>query len=139
MHVTLSVSTLLALLAFCAALQITNPAQGSSLDLSKDNKITWNSVSSDPSSFNIVLVNQNVNPPISTNIASNVATSDGSYDLASLSGTSAGPGYQFNLISNDPKNSGILAQTGQITITPAGASTTSASLTSTGSTSSGSC
>jgi len=40
--------------------------------------------STDPSSINIILVNMNVNPPVSVTIANNVPVSQGSYDLKNL-------------------------------------------------------
>ncbi|KAL9113960.1 MAG: hypothetical protein Q9227_002094 [Pyrenula ochraceoflavens] len=107
------------------ALQVTGPAQGSSLDLSKDNKITWSSVSSDPSSFEIQIVNQQVNPPVTQTIAQNVQTSSGSYDLKSVSNITPGQGYQINLVSTTPNNMGILAQSGQFSVAKGGSTSTS--------------
>ncbi|KAL9623627.1 MAG: hypothetical protein Q9160_002083 [Pyrenula sp. 1 TL-2023] len=126
-------STLSLLVAFAAsalAIQVTSPAQGSSLDLSKDNKITWASVSSDPSSFQIQLVNQAVNPPVTTTIADNVQTSSGSFDLKSVKDVTPGQGYQINLVSTSSQNQGILAQSAQFTVAKAGDTTTSASFSS---------
>lgn len=130
MQITLTAASFLALVASTLALQVTAPAQGSALDLSKDNKITWASVSSDPTSFEIQLVNNAVNPSVAITIAPNVQTSAGSYDLKSVNGANPGQGYQINLISTDAQNSGILAQSGQFSVAAAGSSTTSASFSS---------
>jgi hypothetical protein len=63
------------------ALQVTSPAKGSSLDLSKSNTIKWNSVNTDPSSFSIELVNMAVSPPVTIKVASDVKTSTGSFTV----------------------------------------------------------
>ena len=85
--------------------------------------------STDPSTMNIVLVNNVVNPSTQTTIASNVQTSSGSYTVSSLIGN--GAGYQVNLMATT--NSQILAQSGQFTLSntsPAsgGGSSSSASI-----------
>jgi len=120
---------LLALAASVAALQVTSPAQGAVLDLTKSNTITWSTVSTDQTSFNIVLVNQHVNPSVNVNIASNVQASAGSYNVPAQSGVAAGDGYQFNLVST--VNAGILAQSQQFTVGSSGSSTSGGSSVST--------
>ena len=125
MQSTLFASALLALVASALALQVTAPAQGSNLDLSTDNTISWASVSTDPSNFNIVLTNNNVNPPLRIEIASNVETSTGSYDVSSVSGATPGANYQINLEGTSASNQGILAQSGQFNVADAGSSSTS--------------
>lgn len=119
------------LLAAVSAIQVTSPAKGDELDFSETNEITWSSVSSDPTTFSIVLVDQtNMD---TTTIAASVNTADGKYTFTNFD---AAPGskYRINLIANTPKNSGILAQSEEFEITNAGtedaASTTSASGTS---------
>jgi hypothetical protein len=98
--------TLASVLAFASAalaITVTSPGKGAEWDLSKDNKITWDSVrydwlfisrnggannpslsSTDPSTINIVLVNMAVNPSVSLTIANNIPVSQGSYDLKNL-------------------------------------------------------
>jgi Ser-Thr-rich glycosyl-phosphatidyl-inositol-anchored membrane family len=125
MQVTLSVSAFLALVASSLALQVTAPAEGSTVDLSMDNTIQWTSVSSDPGSFNIVLTNMNVNPSVRIVIASNVQTSDGSYDVSGVKGATPGGNYRLNLEGNQGSNQGILAQSGQFNVADAGSSSTS--------------
>lgn len=125
MQHTLSVSAFLALVASTLALQITAPAEGSTLDLSADNKIQWSTVSSDPSTVNIVLTNMNVNPSVRIEIASNVDTSTGSFDLDSVAGAAPGSNYRINLEGTTANNQGILAQSGQFNVAEAGSSSTS--------------
>jgi Ser-Thr-rich glycosyl-phosphatidyl-inositol-anchored membrane family len=125
MQLTLSVPAFLALVASTLALQVTAPAEMSNLDLSVDNTISWASVSSDPDSFNIVLTNMNVNPPVRINIASNVDTSSGSYDFSGVEGATPGGNYRINLEGTESSNQGILAQSGQFTVAAVGASSTS--------------
>jgi Ser-Thr-rich glycosyl-phosphatidyl-inositol-anchored membrane family len=125
MQLILSISTLLALVASTFALQVTAPAEGSTIDLSKDYKIEWASVSSDPTSFNIVITNMNVNPSVRIPIASNVETSAGSFDVSSVSGAAPGGNYRINFEGTSASNQGILAQSGQFNVAAAGSSSTS--------------
>jgi Ser-Thr-rich glycosyl-phosphatidyl-inositol-anchored membrane family len=127
MQFILSVATALALVASTLALQVTAPAEDANLDLSKDNKISWASVSSDPSVFNIVLTNMNVNPSVRIEIATNVQTSTGSYDFGPVSGAVPGENYRINLEGIQSNNQGILAQSGQFNVVAAGSSSTSSS------------
>ncbi|MCJ1479611.1 hypothetical protein MMC13_008297 [Lambiella insularis] len=62
--------------------------------------------------MNIFLVNSAVYPPVSTQVASNVQVSSGSYQVSSLTGT--GTGYQINLMSTT--SGAILAQSNQFTL-----------------------
>ena len=124
MQFTLSVAAALALVASTLALQVTAPAERSNLDLSKDNKISWASVSSDPTTFNIVLTNMNVNPSVRIQIATNVETSVGFYDVGPISGAVPGENYRINLESTSSSNQGILAQSGQFNVVAAGSSST---------------
>lgn len=117
--------------------------------------------SSDPSSFDIYLVNMNGYPNVNKLVAENVQTSDGSYTLKDLAGVDNGyvdfltfkafarfmvtdmcnsSGFQVNFMSNDDKNTGILAQSAQFNVesSDSTSSTTSASSTSTSTSSSSS-
>lgn len=125
MQFTFSVSALLALVASTVALQVTAPAEGSTIDLSMDTTISWASVSSDPGSFNIVLTNMNVNPSVRIVLASNVETSEGSYDVSAVEGAVPGGNYRLNLEGTQSNNQGILAQSGQFNVAAAGSSSTS--------------
>ncbi|GAD99913.1 hypothetical protein PVAR5_8642 [Paecilomyces variotii No. 5] len=120
-----TVATLVALAASASALQVTYPGKDAKLDLTKENKIQWNSVDTDAKTVDIYLVNNNVYPPVNTKIASNVDTSKGSYTF-DLKSAKAGNGYQINLVSDEPQNTGILAQSQQFDVTEAGSSSTSA-------------
>lgn len=119
------------LLAAVSAIQVKSPAKDAELDFSKTNEITWSSVSTDPTTFSIVLVDQtNMD---STVIAASVNTADGKYTVTNFDAT-PGSKYRINLVANTPNNSGILAQSEEFEITNAGtedaASTTSVSGTS---------
>ncbi|MCJ1252018.1 Ferredoxin-fold anticodon-binding domain-containing protein 1 [Trapelia coarctata] len=113
--------------ALCAtsalAIQVTQPSKDTDWSDNDSNVIKWTSVSTDPSTVNIVLVNQHVNPPISTTIASNIQTSDGSYTVSSLSGH--GSNFQINLVSATAGNSAILAQSEQFSLKEGGGSSSS--------------
>jgi Ser-Thr-rich glycosyl-phosphatidyl-inositol-anchored membrane family len=124
MQFTLSSSAFLALVASTFALQVTSPAEGSTIDLSKDNKITWSTVSTDPAKFNIVLTNMNVNPSVRINIASDVDASEGSYELSGVSGATPGSNYRINFEGTASSNQGILAQSGQFSVADAGSDST---------------
>jgi hypothetical protein len=107
---------------------VTSPTKDEKLDFSKSIQIKWSSVSTDASTFNLVLIDQsNVNSPIP--ISDNVKTSDGSYTLTNFVAT-PGAKYKFNLLSTDPKNTGILAQSETFEITKSGGTTTSSDSTS---------
>ncbi|GKT42786.1 UPF0641 membrane protein [Colletotrichum spaethianum] len=103
------------LLALAQAVKVTKPAKGDDWDISATNEITWETVSSDPKSFEIVIVNQSGYPGVSETIAK-VNAADGKYELKDPK-VAAGDGYRINLVSTDPQNSGILAQSEQFTLT----------------------
>ena len=123
-------SILAALVASVTALQITQPASQAAIDVSKKNTIQWTSVSTDPSSFAISLVNMAVNPSVSISLTNSVQTSAGSYTFGPLTGVTPGQDYQVNLISTTPNDEGILAQSGQFSVVSSGSSTTSVSFSS---------
>ncbi|KAL2012241.1 hypothetical protein VTN00DRAFT_4959 [Thermoascus crustaceus] len=127
-----TIASIIALAASAAALQVTSPAKGSELDLSKPNIIKWSSVNTDPDKFNIYLV-KNSYPPTKTLIADDVDKSKGSYSFDGLKGVAPGDNYRINLESDAPQNTGILAQSEEFTVAKAGADTTSATGTTSGS------
>ncbi|OJJ45448.1 hypothetical protein ASPZODRAFT_69800 [Penicilliopsis zonata CBS 506.65] len=121
-----SISTFVTLAASVAALEVTYPTEGADINLSKDVTIKWTSVSSDPTSFAIHLVNENTYPNVDDVVASDVNTSAGSYTMKGISAAD-GSGYQINLISTSSENSGILAQSEQFNVTGSSSSSTTAS------------
>ncbi|KAL4907746.1 Ser-Thr-rich glycosyl-phosphatidyl-inositol-anchored membrane family-domain-containing protein [Aspergillus multicolor] len=124
MRFTLATS-LLPLAVSVSALQVTQPEKGAEIDPSDSFTVKWDSVSTDPSSFDLYLVNNAVYPSVEKKIASDVDTSDGSYTVDSISGLEKAGGYQINLFSNEAHNTGILAQSEQFNVT--GSDTTSSS------------
>ncbi|KAJ5825668.1 hypothetical protein N7474_002806 [Penicillium riverlandense] len=106
-------SSLMAYAATVAGLFVTSPLKGEKVDLSKPVTIKWQSVSTDPGTFSIYLVNQNTYPNIETLIASNVDTSKGHYTMKAQDSIDKS-GYQINFISHE--NDGILAQSQQFTV-----------------------
>ncbi|GLB02058.1 hypothetical protein AtubIFM57258_000471 [Aspergillus tubingensis] len=119
--------SLLPLAAFVGALEVTSPKKGEDVDLSSSFTVTWDSVSTDPSTFDLYLVNNAVYPTVEKKVASDVDTSKGSYTVSGLSGVTDGSGYQINLLSTSSTNSGILAQSEQFTVEGGSSSTTTAS------------
>ncbi|PYI36078.1 hypothetical protein BP00DRAFT_332945 [Aspergillus indologenus CBS 114.80] len=117
----------LPLAAIVGALEVTSPTKGEDVDVSKSFTVKWDSVSTDASNFNLYLVNNAVYPPVEQKIASDVETSKGSYTVSSLSGLTDGKGYQINLVSDEPQNSGILAQSQQFDVKGASSSSSSSS------------
>ncbi|BCS11007.1 hypothetical protein ALUC_40347A [Aspergillus luchuensis] len=119
--------SLLPLAAFVGALEVTSPKKGEDVDLSSSFTVTWDTVSTDPSTFDLYLVNNAVYPTVEKKVASDVDTSKGSYTVSGLSGVTDGSGYQINLLSTSSTNSGILAQSEQFTVEGGSSSTTTAS------------
>ncbi|KAL2856794.1 Ser-Thr-rich glycosyl-phosphatidyl-inositol-anchored membrane family-domain-containing protein [Aspergillus pseudodeflectus] len=121
------VSSALLLAVTAGALQVTEPKKNVEIDPSSSFTVKWDSVSTDPSSFDLYLVNNAVYPPVDKKIATDVDTSDGSYTVDSISGLADGPGYQINLFSNEEHNTGILAQSQQFNVTGSDVSSSSSS------------
>jgi len=118
-------TTILALLSAAGtalAIQVTSPTNGTQWKDHDSNTITWTSVSSDPSSLSIFLVNEQVNPPVNISLATNIQTSLGTYTVDNLTGS--GAGYQINLVGTE--NNGILAQSQQFELETGGGSSSSA-------------
>ncbi|KAF2669989.1 hypothetical protein BT63DRAFT_227387 [Microthyrium microscopicum] len=137
------ITPFLALAASVTAIMITSPASGTdttqtiSLDLSTSQDITWTSVSTDPTSFELLLVSVNAYPVTSTVIATSVSTSDGKYSLKPQTDVTVGGMYRINFVN--ATSGAIMAQSGQFTVSKkAGSSSSSASSSATSSTSSGS-
>ena len=89
---------------------------------SSSNTITWTSVNSDPPTVNILLVNEQVNPPINTTVVTGVSVSSGSYNVPSGTFKGNGQGFQINLVNADGTG-GILAQSNQFSLSSAAVTT----------------
>lgn len=104
-----------ALLAVGAqAIQITGITKGDKIDLSAGYTVTWSTVSSDPSSAHLFLVNMaGGHTPYSKDLGE-VDLKKGSVSVKET--VDAQTAYQFNLQSVDPLNTGILAQSQQFEV-----------------------
>jgi len=124
----LSAALLFATTAF--GLSVTSPVEGAFWDASQNTQtVGWNSVSTDPTNFTVVLVNMVVYPNTNAVLKQNVLTSSGSTSVtAPSSGWPTGKGFQINLVQNNPTGVAILAQSQQFNIT--GTSTPSSSVSS---------
>ncbi|KAK7718658.1 hypothetical protein SLS64_002618 [Diaporthe eres] len=126
--------TLLALASGALALKVTSPDSNTIWSTGEKQTIKWETVSSDESSFNIYLSNKATYPPTDVLIASDVASSDGSYDIDG-SKITEGDSYTINF-TNGTKTEQIYAQSNQFNITEG--TTSSSSSSSASSTASGS-
>ncbi|KAJ5221178.1 uncharacterized protein N7469_010065 [Penicillium citrinum] len=115
MRVT-TVSSLIVFAVTAAGLTITSPEVGQSVDNSKSVTVKWQAVETDPETFSIYLVNQNVYPPTQELVASDVPKDKGSYTIKakSMDGVDTGRGYQVNIVSDT--NQAILAQSSQFKV-----------------------
>ncbi|KAK5798250.1 hypothetical protein VI817_004541 [Penicillium citrinum] len=115
MRVT-TVSSLIVFAVTAAGLTITSPEVGQSVDNSKSVTVRWQAVETDPETFSIYLVNQNVYPPTQELVASDVPKDKGSYTIKakSMDGVDTGRGYQVNIVSDT--NQAILAQSSQFKV-----------------------
>ncbi|EAW12375.1 GPI anchored serine-threonine rich family protein [Aspergillus clavatus NRRL 1] len=124
MRFTLTLLT--ALVGTAAAISITSPKKNEEVDLSHSTKVEWTTVNTDPSSFDIYLVKMNSYPPVNKLVGEDVKASDGSFTIQGVT-AAEGAGYQINIVSNDPLNSGILAQSQQFNVSDSSASSSSSS------------
>ncbi|KAK2071678.1 hypothetical protein P8C59_006084 [Phyllachora maydis] len=113
-----------ALVAAASAIEILQPDDTSQWDFSSKNTITWKNVSTDPQTFNVVLVNGAATPPSTTVIAQGVNTADDQYSFSNIA---AAPGnkYSIEFVGTAAQSSGILAQSKQFNVTKSGANSTS--------------
>ncbi|KAL3472058.1 Ser-Thr-rich glycosyl-phosphatidyl-inositol-anchored membrane family-domain-containing protein [Aspergillus californicus] len=107
-----------------SGLSVDSPASGSQLDVSRKTTVTWSSDNSDPSKFDLYLINDARFPSISFKIASEIDTSAGSYSFDGIDAI-PGSGYRFDI--KDTNDSDILAQSDQFVIVSKGSDTTVAS------------
>ncbi|KAJ5506565.1 hypothetical protein N7453_005522 [Penicillium expansum] len=122
----INIISLVALAATAAGLTVTSPRIGEKIDPDMPLTIKWQAVTTDPETFSIELVNQNVYPPTTTIVAEDIDTSKGSYTVKAKTFTDVddGKGYQINFLS---PTSGILAQSQQFRVTEPGEIASSAS------------
>jgi hypothetical protein len=124
-----SFATVAALLAACArAIEITNPTKGQVVDLSAGFKITWSTVSSDPASAHLFLVNMaGGHTPYSKDLGT-VDLTKGSFTITE-SDVPSDTTYQFNIQSISTQNTGILAQSPQFEVKSSGKKTSTTATT----------
>ncbi|KAK1980212.1 Ser-Thr-rich glycosyl-phosphatidyl-inositol-anchored membrane family-domain-containing protein, partial [Colletotrichum cereale] len=93
-------ATALALAApLVSAIEFTSPAVNSTVSKGSSQRLTWNSVDTDPSTFSILLVNFVNWPPSYTLLAQNIETSAGAASVEVPCSTDNSNGYQFNAIN----------------------------------------
>lgn len=99
------------------ALQVISPAAGAIWSINTFNTVVWTSVATDPSSFDVVLVNNYARcAPTGTSqvVQRNVFTASGRIQIGALSSAKPCGGYQINLVAS---NNGILAQSAPFHLT----------------------
>ncbi|TLD32768.1 hypothetical protein PspLS_00048 [Pyricularia sp. CBS 133598] len=117
---------LLTLASGALALKVTSPDSNTNWSAGEKHTIKWESVSSDQPTFNIYLSNKVTFPPTDVLLASDVKTSDGSFEVDSGK-LSVGKDFTINL-TNGTKTEQIYAQSNQFNVT--GGSSSSSSSTS---------
>ncbi|KAH6612233.1 Ser-Thr-rich glycosyl-phosphatidyl-inositol-anchored membrane family-domain-containing protein [Chaetomium sp. MPI-SDFR-AT-0129] len=110
-----SFAALLALATPLLAIQITSPTKNSVVDPSKGITIQWSTVNTDPSSAHLLLVNQVGGHTPFTKDLGEVDLSAG-HITVSVADVPADSGYQFNFVSVEEQNTGILAQSPQFRV-----------------------
>lgn len=104
-----------ALLAACAqAVQITGITKDQKIDLAGGYTVTWSTVNSDPSTAHLFLVQMSGGKTPFSKDVGEVDLKKGSFAVKEP--VAADSGYQFNLQSVDPLNTGILAQSQQFQV-----------------------
>ncbi|ODO08456.1 hypothetical protein L198_00186 [Cryptococcus wingfieldii CBS 7118] len=134
MHPTTVLATLLATLAVSNALQVTSPTEDDVWSSSGSQTISWDSVSTDPDTFVIELVESGGQNGVT--IVRNQTSSENSVTVSYPDGDwPTGTAFQINLLS---ARSAILAQSDQFNITESASSSSSSSSESSSSSSSSS-
>ncbi|KAJ9094254.1 hypothetical protein QFC21_006080 [Naganishia friedmannii] len=128
MFSTAFVTIALLLASGAEAIKVTSPSETTVQKAGSALQLTWDSVSTDPTSFAVVLVNQNsaylANSPVT--LIANQTTSAGSTSLSYPSGSwPAGTGFQVNLVKSTNDVNSILAQSGMFNITASASSASS--------------
>ncbi|KAI0700761.1 hypothetical protein BC835DRAFT_1265828 [Cytidiella melzeri] len=109
----LAFATVLALATSAFALQVTQPTNATGFSNSGQNTVSWTRVSTDPSNFTIVLVNNNEFPNYSQVLAALVDAGDSSGTIQvnpPSTGWPSGSGYQINLAHDAQALDQLLAQ-----------------------------
>ncbi|KAK3352572.1 hypothetical protein B0T25DRAFT_590441 [Lasiosphaeria hispida] len=106
-----------------SALQITAPGINDSWDLSKTNTIKWTFVDTDPTEFQIQLVNKDVFPEEVKNITGKATTKDGKFDLSNVVAKPSTK-YTVKFLSLSATNSGQLAESQTFNVTKSGVAST---------------
>ncbi|KAH8880263.1 hypothetical protein GQ53DRAFT_755247 [Thozetella sp. PMI_491] len=119
-------AVLAGLVAVASAVSITEPTDQSKWDFSQSNTIEWKSVSSDPTSFKIILVNHQNGGTTQQTIKDSVTTSDNKYTFTNFV-TTPGDKYTIQFISTSSTNSGILSESEQFNVTKSGVAPTTTS------------
>lgn len=99
-----------------SAIQMTEPAAGVTLNKGQTITVKWTSVVTDPTSFNIFVVNYITYPPVAYKLADNVQTSAGQATVTLPCDIRTDVGFQIRATNGDDFQS-IYAQTGQFSIT----------------------
>lgn len=98
-----------------SAIEITSPTKNSEVDLSAGVTVTWSTVSTDPKSAHLFLVNMaGGHTPFNKDLGE-VDLSKGSITVKGLDAPND-ESYQFNFQSTDSHNTGILAQSAQFEV-----------------------
>jgi len=116
---TFSAVALLALPLGALGLSITSPGTNDTWDSSGSHTITWQTVSTDPTSFSILLTNFGVYPPQVLNVVANQQASAGTFTFSAFLPVGDDYRIRFNSI-NTNQNTGILAESGQFQIVSGG-------------------
>lgn len=106
---------LAAAIAHVQAIKITSPSKNDELDVSKGVTVEWSTVSTDPTTAHLVLVNAASGHTPYTKDLGEVKLSTGSITVT-VKDVPADEGYQFNFESVDKLNTGILAQSEQFEV-----------------------
>jgi len=113
--------TLISLVATATAYQVVTPGNAQNWTTAGPNSVTWQRVSTDPTNFTMLLVNQDKSIlPSGQEIL--IAQVDGTtLTVANVpppsGGFKVGNGYQVNFVADPDHLTTILAQTGQFSIT----------------------
>jgi hypothetical protein len=115
-----SLITLFSLVASACAYQILTPSNSSGWTTTGSNIVTWSRVSTDPTNFTMLLVNQDKSVlPSGEEVL--IATVDGTQSSITVPAPSGGfqvaTGYQVNFVKDPEDLSTILAQSNQFSIT----------------------
>jgi len=121
--------------ASALALSVTQPTTGDIWSLSGSHTVAWTVVSSDPTNFTIVLVNEQVNPTYTQELKALVPSSDTNTTVdPPATGWPTGKGFQINLVADANDLNAILAQSQQFTFGTSSSSSSSGSSSKTSST-----